>query len=419
MQSDATDVESQRGASNSSADFLANNGNLALGAHNFTVGLDYTNANFGVGNSFDPRANVSGAGFILALGNVAQTLTGNVTGGATPNALLAFGNVHVGDMTTLNYQINNTGTRGPVLRGALQTSVNGGNITDGRLGGTGVTASNFGPSRSARTAALGVTFNATSAGTLNGQTLHLINNFDNVGNQNLSITGAAFRYANPTAHTPEPVAFGNFHVGDAVSNVFLSVMNNVPNDGFSESLNAMIGSATGGVFTNGGSFTGLLPGATNNSSLSVGISTATAGSQNGTATISFQSNGNGSSGLGITDLASQTVNVTGAVYRYASPSVHMPEPVTFGVVHVGDTVSGTALSITNNATNDGFSESLNGSIGGGTNGVTASGSFTGLAAVRPITAASWSGSTPPRPAVATARLRLDWSATARARAALA
>ena len=382
VQSDASSTLSvSGGTSGSSADFLANNGNLALGANNFTVGLDYTNANFGVGNSFDPRANVSGAGFILALGNVAQTLTGNVTGGATPNALLAFGNVHVGDMTTLNYQINNAGTIGPVLRGALQTLTNGGNITDGRLGGIGVTASNFGPiALGLNSGNLGVTFNANSAGALNGQTVHIINNFDNVGNQDLAITGAAFRFANPTAHTPEPVAFGNFHVGDAVSNVFLSVMNNVANDGFSESLNAMIGGATGGVFTNGGSFTGLAPGGTNNSSLSVGISTATAGSQNGTATLSFVSNGNGSSGLGLTNLGSQTVNVTGAVFRYASPSVHTPEPVTLGIVHVGDTVSGTALSITNNATNDGFSESLNGSIGGGTNGVTASGSFTGLAA---------------------------------------
>jgi hypothetical protein len=381
VQSDAGSTLSVSGGTQaSSADFLHNNGNLALGSNNFTVGLDYTNANFGVGNGFDPRANVSGAGLILAFGNVAQTLTGNVTGGTTSAALLAFGNVHVGDTTTLNYQINNIGTSGPSLRGALQTLVNGGNITDGRLGGIGVTASNFGPiALGANSGDLAVTFNATSAGALNGQTVHVINNFDNVGEQNLAITGAAFRFANPTPHTPEPVAFGNFHVGDAVSNVFLSVMNNVPNDGFSESLNAAIGNATGGVLTNGGAFTGLAAGATNNSSLSVGISTATAGSQNGTATITFVSNGNGSSGLGLTNLDPQTVNVTGAVFRYASPSVHTPEPVTFGIVHVGDTVTGTALSITNNATNDGFSESLNGSIGGGTNGVTASGSFTGLA----------------------------------------
>jgi hypothetical protein len=380
VQSDANSTLSvSSGASNSSADFLANNGNLALGAHNFTVGLDYTNANFGVGNSFDPRANVSGAGFIVALGDVAQTLTGNVTGGATANPVLAFGNVHVGDMTTLSYQVNNNGTMGPSLRGALQTLVNGGNITDGRLGGSGVTAANFGPIGLGANSNFNVTFNANGAGALSGQSVHLINNFDNIIDQNLSITGAAFRFANPTPHMPEPVAFGNFHVGDAVSNILLSVTNNVPNDGFSESLNAMIGSPTGGVFTNGGSFTGLLPGMTNSSSLSVGISTATAGSQNGTATIAFQSNGNGSSGLGITDLAPQIVNVTGAVYRYADPSMHMPEPVAFGVVHVGDVVTSKSLSITNNAANDGFSESLNGSIGGGTNGVTANGSFAGLA----------------------------------------
>ena len=77
------------------------------------------------------------------------------------------GNVHVGDTNTRNYQINNTGSSGPVLRGALQTSANGGNITDARLSGAGVTASNFGPiGLGAATGNLGVTFNATSAGAL-------------------------------------------------------------------------------------------------------------------------------------------------------------------------------------------------------------------------------------------------------------
>jgi hypothetical protein len=369
------------GSSGSSADFLINNGSLVLGANNFTVGLDYTNANFGVGNSFNHRANVSGAGLILATGNVAQTLTGNLTSGSTAAPLIAFGNVHVGDAPSAMFRINNTGTSGPSLRGALQTSVNGGNITDARLIGSGVLAGNWGP------IGLGgssddyiVTFNASSAGALSGQILHIGNNFDNVAGQNLSITGAAFRYANPTAHTPAPVAFGNFHVGDAAPMMFLSLTNNVPNDGFSEALDAMIGNATGGVLTNGGSFSLLAPGATNNNSLGVSISTANAGSQNGTATIFLQSNGSGSSGLGITNLPSQTVNVTGAVFRYASPTVNTPTTVAFGIRHVGESVANSLLSITNNVPADGFSESLNASIGGASGGVTTNGgSFTGLA----------------------------------------
>src|SRR5205085_8148825 len=111
------------------------------------------------------RANVSGSGLINAAGNVGQSLSGNLTNGTTTTPITAFGNVHVGDSNTRNYQVNNTGTSGPSLRGALQTSVNGGNITDGRLSGSGVTASNFGPiALGANTGNLGLTFNATSAG---------------------------------------------------------------------------------------------------------------------------------------------------------------------------------------------------------------------------------------------------------------
>lgn len=382
VQSDASGIISLSSSSAaSSANILANNGSLALGNQNFVVGLDYTNANFGVGNSFNPRANVSGLGLINAAGNVAQTLTGVTSGGSTANAILDFGNIHVGDSPAQNFQVNNIGSNGPVLRGALQTSVNGGNITDGRLLGTGVTASNFGPiALGGNSGNFGVTFNGTAAGALVGQVVHVINNFDNVAEQNLSITGAAFRYANPTAHQPEPVVFGNFHVGDTAPSQLLSITNSVPNDGFSESLNAAIGGATGGVLTNGGSFTGLAPGQINNTSLAVSISTANAGNQSGTATIGLVSNGAGSSNLPNTTLPSQTVTVTGAVFRLANPTTHTPEPVNFGVRHVGEAVTSISLSVTNSVPNDGFSESLNGSIGSPTTGITTNGgSFTALA----------------------------------------
>ncbi|MEP6810122.1 MAG: choice-of-anchor D domain-containing protein, partial [Chthoniobacterales bacterium] len=194
----------------------------------------------------------------------------------------------------------------------------------------------------------------------------------------LSITGAAYRYANPTAHTPEPVAFGNFHVGDTNPMMALSMTNNVLADGFSEALNASIGGVAGGIFANG-SFSLLAPGATNNTSLLVGFSTSMAGSHNGTASIFLQSDGTGSSGLGITNLASQIVNVSGAVYRYAAPVVNTPLPVAFANSHVGDFVS-QALSVTNNVPNDTFSERLDASFTGSTGNATASGLFALLGA---------------------------------------
>jgi hypothetical protein len=63
----------------SSAATLALQGNLALGAQSFNVHGDYSNAAFGSGNSFDARANVSGAGTLVGV-NAAQSLTGRRCG---------------------------------------------------------------------------------------------------------------------------------------------------------------------------------------------------------------------------------------------------------------------------------------------------------------------------------------------------
>jgi hypothetical protein len=365
------------GTNGSNADYLIHNGTTAgslnLGANSFTVAVDYNNANFGTGNSFNNHANVTAStGQILAANPAALTITGS----------LAFGNVHVGDTPSLSYTVNNVMTPGssPQVRTALQTSVNGGNITDARLAGAGVTASDLAPIvAGASSPSLGVTFTAGSAGALTGQQTHIASNFDNVAGVNVAISGAAYRYANPTAHTPEPVAFGNVHVGDTPSQA-LTITNNVPADGFSEKLDASIGGATAGVTTNSGSFSLLAPQATNNSSLAVGLDTTSAGAKSGTATITLTSDGSGTSGLGTTGLGTQTVNVTGTVYRLAAASAHTPEPINFGNFHVGDTAPSQLLSITNSAANDGFSEKLDASIGGATAGVTTnSGAFSLLA----------------------------------------
>ena len=351
-------------SADSDALFLRHDGaGLNVGDRSVLVGIDYTNANFGVGNGFDPRAHVTGAGQIDGNFGVAQSLTGDVSGGSTTTATLDFGNVHVGDSRTLNYQIKNSGNAMSArLRGAIQTNVNGANLTDSRLSGAGVTADNFGPIFGlSSTGDLAVEFTATTAGPLTGQRIRVINNFDNVADQALEIAGAAYRLANPTSHTPEPIDFGNFHVGDPVPAQLLSIANDVPNDSFSESLDASIESATGGVTTNGGSFSELAPGAVDSTSLSIGIDTATAGDKSGTASIVLTSNGAGASGLGLTQLASQTVNVIGSVFRLANPTPHVPGPVDFGIVHVGDAVQ-QALSLSNDVPNDGFSERLNASI---------------------------------------------------------
>lgn len=317
--SSGSTLDVSSGTTASSASVLSLNGNLNLGANNFTVSSSYTNANFGTGNTFNGRANISGTGMLLAAADVNQTLSGNVTNGGTTTPTMSFGNVHVGDPAVmLAYVINAAGTTGPSILGALQTAANGGNITDSRLSGSGVTAGNFGPISPGNSSGnLNVTFNPTTAGALVGQVLHITNNFDNVRDQNLTINGAVYRLAAASQHTPEPVNFGVVHIGDTASQT-LSITNTAANDGFSERLDAAFGGTTGGA-TASGSFSLLAPGGTNNSSLHVGINTATAGNMNGTATINLTSNGTGTSGLGNTALPSQTVNINGQVNFYADP----------------------------------------------------------------------------------------------------
>jgi hypothetical protein len=306
---------------NSSAGLLVHNGaGLNLGNNALAVSTDYQNASFGVGNSFNARAHVTGSGAINASPGVAQTLSGNLTGGATPTALMNFGTVHVGDAPTRVYQINSVGAGGPSLRGAIQTTVGGAALSDPRLTGAGVTASNFGPvAAGGNSGNLAVTFNATTAGPLAGQQVRIVNNFDNVAEQTLQFAGTAYRYAAPT-HTPEPVNFGIIHVGDVAAQA-LTISNTAANDGYSERLSASIGGATGHATTNGGSLSGLAPGASNNTSLTVGLNTATAGLKSGTATLSLTSTGAGTSGLADTTLTGQTVSVQAQVNNFAAPKV--------------------------------------------------------------------------------------------------
>jgi len=60
----------------------------------------------------------------------------------------------------------------------------------------------------------------------------------------------------------------------------------------------------------------------------VGISTAAAGPQNGAATITLTSDGQGTSGLGLTTLAVQTVNVTGTASGSRRPRLSPPPLLT-------------------------------------------------------------------------------------------
>ncbi len=347
---------------------------LNLNTGNLTISSDYTNAGAGSGNAFNRRAGVTGTGQIVAGGNAAQAITGanvtngNTTNGNTTNATLTIGNVRVGN-NTFNYQVANTGTTGPTLRGAIQTNVNGANLSDTRLTGAGVTPSNYNAGApGGNSGNLGVTFTAAAAGVLAplaGQVLNLRSNFENIADQKLNIVlgggAAAFNLAQGSVSPSPTVTVANQRIlGN--TQAALAVTNTAPAGAFTERLNAGFTANSGDATNNLGTVSLLAAGSSNNTNMSVGVNTATAGAKTGTMTIGFQSDGTGTSGLAAVSAGSQVVTVNGNVYRVAQGQLNTA-PLNFGTVQVGQVVSQN-LSVSNIATGTaGFVEDLKATFG--------------------------------------------------------
>ena len=131
----------------------------------------------------------------------------------------------------------------------------------------------------------------------------------------VTITQHGYRLA---AATISPtVNVGTIHVGDSFGTQALTVTNAVPADGFSESLDAAFGAATGAASNNGGSISLLAPQASNSTAMSVGLGSGaqnTAGVVSGTVPVNLTSDGQNSSNLGTTSLGTQTLSVSGGVF---------------------------------------------------------------------------------------------------------
>ena len=367
---------------------------VTLDGHNVIITSDYTNAQSGSGNAFDRHAGVTGSGAIVAGGNAAQAITGSgITNGSTTNATLTIGSVRVG-ANTVNYQIANTGTSGPTLRGAIQTNVNGANITDSRLGGAGVTAANYstgGPG--ANTGDLGVTFTVASAGTLaplTGQSINLHSNFDNIPDQKLNIVigsgAAAYQAAAGKIQTPA-LNFGTLQVGMTVSQDLVIRNTATGAAGFVEDLNASFGASNGtgaSLITGTGSLNGIFAGTNStaaNGAMTVTVNTSAPGTVNGSITVDYTTAGkvNGvSNGLGTASVGSEDYGVAGTikaiatVVNAASPVVNTPT-IALGAHRVGDAAPSAFVSITNQATTA-PQAALDATIASGGAPVTASGS---------------------------------------------
>ena len=185
--------------------------------------------------------------------------------------------------------------------------------------------------------------------------------------ETLTITGTVESEADPQINN-DPIDFGKLRENDPATKQ-ISVTNDATPP--ADSLDAEVTGFTPDVQNASGSFTDLAAGATDDSSLSVGLDT-TGWEQSGSVTVAFDSN----NGESVTPLDPQTVSVQGTVYREADGIVTGPD--TPQIFHVGDNAT-THLTVLNSAAADGFSEGLLANVTGSSGSITADGA-TGLIA---------------------------------------
>jgi hypothetical protein len=367
LQVDAGASMSLAGTLANTTRFLVHNGtDLNLGSRDITVFKDYTSASFGTGNGFDARAGVTGSGLIIGNG-AGQAI---VSGGSTftgADVVLDFGFTRGGAPKTLTYRIANTGSATAAdLRGAIQTSFAGGGITAPGLSGSGVTAQNFGPINGGTSSG---TFSVTyTGGSLAGQSLRVVNSFDNVAEQTISFTGGSTQLAiGSAASVPasaQPVDIGNFRVGLGAPTRSFAVTNATTGPG-AESL--AIGSvATSGNFAASAIHGGLItPGATQTPGFTIGVSGGVAGVNAGTVSVGYLSNGQAFD-PGFTNVASNTqdIAVTASGFALAKPNA-LPATFNLGTVLVGSSVT-RFLTLSNDLRGGvpaGFQEGLDAAFG--------------------------------------------------------
>jgi hypothetical protein len=142
-----------------------------------------------------------------------------------------------------------------------------------------------------------------------------------------------------------PVDAGKWFKGSTAL-VGLGVTNTAPAGAYSEALDAAITSSSGDATHNSGSFNLLAAGATDNTSLLVGITTATTGAKSGEVIYSRTSDGTGTSGLANTALADANVVVVGTVWDHSTGSLSGSEANSLVIVNLGSWLADSGLHST-------------------------------------------------------------------------
>ena len=341
-------------SANSTADNLTNNGHLVLGSHNVTVTSDYTNANFGSGNAFNRRANVSGTGDIYGV-----SYTVDLSGPAVSGNTINVGNVRTGGSSSTTLTITNNGTATNIV-GAVQNT----NAPDIVVSKPDFTAAHGGGS-----ATTTLSYTGTHAGSLAGETITVVNNFANVGPKTLAVEGNVYQIA-IAGSQPTSVTLGASRVNGTAQSSTLTIANVAPNtNGYTEALTSTATTSSPFRVNGGASATASNIAAGGSAPITVSLGTGTAGAFNNAVAISNTSIPVAGSGFSDFALAGQSVAVSGNVYAPAVANLSSTT-VAFGPVRQGSTSPMQSLTLTNVSVGS-LSDSLLSSAGAQPAGVTA------------------------------------------------
>ena len=273
----------------------------ASGAFTQTISLSPTGSN--------------ASGFEERLPTQTLTIEGQVSDLAKatvePESPIALGALHVGDTAEQTLTVQNSGDSTSQSLGANVLTATG------AASGTG---SIIGLSAGQTSSAVVLDLDTTQAGVQQGSVTLGFSSQDNASavtplpSQTIQLAGTVYREATPVVTAPDDAVV---HVGESGTES-ITVTNSAVADGFSEGLLASVSGAEGDGFATGSTAL-LAAGAADDTSLSVDLPTATAGQQSETVTVGLQSDGSGTSDLGLTTLEPATVTVGLDVDNYADP----------------------------------------------------------------------------------------------------
>jgi hypothetical protein len=197
-----------------------------------------------------------------------------------------------------------------------------------------------------------------------------------LGAQTITLSGALFNEATASPASPAIINDGELHIGARPVNT-ISIGNLAAAGKYSENLDASF-SGTSAELAASGTIAGLAGGDFSTNALHTRLLTTIAGVQSGTATLALTSDSHGIDTLASTQLAPQTITITGTLFNDATASA-TPGLINFGIVHTGQTI-GEFITLSNLAATGHYSENLDASFSGTSGSLLAGGTISALAA---------------------------------------